>query len=120
MRLGSAPDWAVGSPPQWFFDNQWYALIYYSVAENYTEDPGDCDTCDDNTLSVDGVNGVRTLFFMPGTPIGTLTRNVENLSHYLEDSQNRDHANDLYVTPTSQAADRDRLYWLSSSSIWKP
>jgi len=117
---GSAPNWAANSLPQWFFDNQWYALIYYSVAEDYTEDPGDCTTCDDNTLSVDGVNGVRTLFFMPGTPIGTLTRNVENLSHHLEDSQNRDHANDLYVTPTSQAADRDRLYWLSSSSIWKP
>lgn len=109
---GGAPDWVAGSLPQWFFDNQWYSLIYYSVAKDYTEDPGNCDTCDDNTLSVDGVNEVRALFFMPGTPIGTLTRNVENLPHYLEDSQNKDHANDLYVTPTSQAGDRDRLYRL--------
>lgn len=100
-------------PPQWFFDNQWYSLIYYSVAKNYTENPGDCTTCSSSTtLSVDGVSGVRVLFFMPGTPIGALTRAIDNLSNYLEDSENKDDANDLYVTPTSQAADRDRLYRL--------
>ncbi len=121
---GGAPDWAAGNLPQWFFDNQWYALIYYSVAQKYTEDPYHCSTCDNYTLSVDGANGVRALFFMPGTPIAPQQRistsDVATLSNYLEDSQNKDNNNDLYVTPTSQAADRDRLYWLSSSSIWKP
>jgi len=63
-------------------------------------------------LSVDGE--VQYLFFMPGTPIGTLVRSVTDttLSDYLEDSENNDDANDLYVTPTSKALDRDRLYHL--------
>lgn len=115
---GGAPDWGAAKPPQWFFDNQWYAVIYYSVAKKYTQNP------DSNTLSVDGANGVRTLFFMPGTPVDPQQRistsNFGTLSNYLEDSENKDNNNNLYVTPTSQAADRDRLYWLSSSSIWKP
>jgi len=100
-------------PPQWFFDNQWYTLIYYSVARDYTQNPPfNCLTCIDSTLRVDGVSGVRALFFMPGTPIGTLVRTVTNLSHYLEDSENNDDDDDRYVTPASQAADRDRLYRL--------
>lgn len=107
------PNWAAGSLPQWFFDNQWYSLIYYSVAKDYTEDPGDCTSCSaSTTLSVDGVSGIQALFFMPGTPIGTLTRVVDNLSHYLEDAENKDDANDLYITPTSQESDRDRIYTL--------
>jgi hypothetical protein len=114
----SSPNWPAGNPPQWFFDNQWYTLIYYSVAENYTAKPNDCTSCIDSTLSVDGVNGVRVLFFMPGTPIGTLTRAIDNLPDYLEDAQNNDNANDLYGTPTSMAFDRDRLYRFTS--IWKP
>jgi len=100
-------------PPQWFFDNQWYTLIYYSVARDYTQNPPfNCLTCIDSTLRVDGVSGVRALFIMPGTPIGTLVRTVTNLSHYLEDSENYDDDDDRYVTPASQAADRDRLYRL--------
>jgi hypothetical protein len=69
---------------------------------------------------VNGVNGVRILFIMPGTPIGTLTRAIDNLSQYLEDAQNKDNTNDIYVTPASQDRDRDRLYWLSFLSGWKP
>ncbi len=115
---GGTPDWVTGSPAAWFFNNEWYKLIYYSVARNYTSSPGSCGSCTATTLSVDGTSGVRMLFFMPGTPIGTLVRNVTSLPDYLEDSQNRDDANDSYVIPTSQALDRDRLYWLSSSSVW--
>lgn len=110
---GGTPNWAVGSPPQWFFDNQWYALIYYSVAKNSTQDPGACTSCSASaTLSVDGANGVEALFFMPGTPIGALIRDIESLPDYLEDAENKDDANDLYVTPTSQEGDRDRIYKL--------
>ena len=89
--------------PDWFMQNDWYKLIYYSVAQNYTQVPGDCYSCIDSTLRVDGVSGTRALFFMPGPPIGTLTRTVTNLAHYLEDGENSDDANDRYVTPTSQA-----------------
>lgn len=104
------PNWAAGSPSQWFLDNQWFTLIHYSVAKDRTVNSSICSSCIDNTLSVDGANGVRALFFMPGTYSGT--RAIDNLSHYLEDSQNNDNANDLYVTPALQAKDRDRLYRL--------
>lgn len=104
-------DWAGAfRPPDWFFENEWYKLIYYSVAKNDTQDPGDCYSCVDNTLRVDGVSGVHALFIMPGTPIGTLVRTVTNLPHYLEDAENNDDANDHYVTPASKDGDRDRLY----------
>lgn len=104
------PNWAAGSPSPWFLDNQWFTLIHYSVAKDRTVNSSICSSCIDNTLSVDGANGVRALFFMPGTYSGT--RAIDNLSHYLEDSQNNDNANDLYVTPALQAKDRDRLYRL--------
>lgn len=118
--------WLAGSPPQWFFDNQWYTLIYYSVAKSLTRNPGGCNSpfCTENTLSVNYPTntGVRVLFFMPGTPIGTMERinvpAITTLSNYLEDPENQDGLNDRYDTPTSQSGDRDRLYWLSSSSIW--
>jgi len=104
-------DWAGAfRPPDWFFENEWYKLIYYSVAKNDTQDPGDCYSCVDNTLSVDGVSGVHALFIMPGTPIGMLVRTVTNLPHYLEDAENNDDNDDRYVTPTSKDGDRDRLY----------
>lgn len=110
-------DWSgTFRPPSWFFDNEWYKLIYYSVAKNYSADPSYCyyyGSCSgSSTLSVGGVSGVRALFFMPGTPIGTLTRSLTNLTHYLEDSENYDDNDDNYVTPASQAGDRDRLYRL--------
>lgn len=98
-------------PPQWFFDNEWYKLIYYSVART-RKPPGTCDSCIDDTLRVDGVSGVGALFFMPGTPIGMLIRSPTTLSDYLEDSENYDDNDDRYVTPTSSAVDRDRLYRL--------
>lgn len=124
----STPNWPAGNPPQWFFDNQWYTLIYYSVAHDYTAYPSGCTSCINSTLSVTNNNitpsvtdsTVRVLFFMPGTPIGTLVRSVTTLSDYLEDAGNNDNADDLYGTPTSQAFDRDRLYRCTSTSLWKP
>jgi type II secretory pathway pseudopilin PulG len=125
------PNWRAGSlpsPPQWFFDNQWYALIYYSVAKSYTSYPNDCTSCLSSTLYVDGNIGVHVLFFMPGTPIPANlvpgpNRAINNLSDYLEAQptvdQNNDDADDRYVTPTSQDVDRDRLYWLPGAN-WKP
>jgi len=32
----STPNWPNGNPAPWFLNNQWYTLIYYSVAEKYT------------------------------------------------------------------------------------
>jgi type II secretory pathway pseudopilin PulG len=97
-------------PPSWFFENQWYKLIYYSVAEDYKEPFYPCSDCDHDTLHVDGTTGVRALFFMPGTFAGN--RSPDQLSDYLEDAENKDDDDDDYVTPSSPAGDRDRLYRL--------
>ncbi|MFZ5523789.1 MAG: hypothetical protein ACOY9D_06860 [Pseudomonadota bacterium] len=117
---GGSPDWT--SLPSWFLPNQWYTLIYYSVAENYTADPAGCSSCIDSTLSVNGVSGVKVLFFMPGTYSGT--RTINELSHYLEDTENNQDGtptapDDVYIYLTSQGKDRDRLYWFSGTT-WKP
>ena len=117
---GGTAAWGADSPPLWYFTNQWYSLIYYSVAKDFTDDPGDCTSCIDDKLTVDGSNDVRALFFMPGTPVGTMIRVTTDLGDYLEDAVNNDDANDLYITPALQAADRDRLHWLSSALIWTP
>ena len=123
----STPDWSGSArPPQWFFDNQWYSVIFYSVGRNYTAYPSDCVTgangvsnsgCIYNSLYLNGVSGVQALFIMPGTPIGTLTRSIDTLSDYLDDPQNNPqisalHTADHFITPLSQAVDRDRIYTL--------
>jgi type II secretory pathway pseudopilin PulG len=123
----STPDWSGSArPPQWFFDNQWYAVIFYSVAREKTAYKTDCVTngngvsnsgCVYNYLYLDGVSGVEALFIMPGTPIGTLTRSIDTLSDYLDDPQNNPqlsafHTADHFITPLSQAVDRDRIYTL--------
>jgi len=97
-------------PPSWFFENQWYKLIYYSVAEDYKEPFYPCSDCDHDTLHVDGTSGVQALFFMPGTFADN--RSPDQLSDYLEDAENQDDDDDDYVTPSSPAGDHDRLYRL--------
>ena len=101
----------TGSPPLWFFDNQWYTLIYYAVAPSFTQSHSA------GTLTVNSVTGTKVLFFMPGTYSGT--RTIDNLTHYLEDAQNNDHADDTFETPASTSQDRDRLYYFSGTT-WKP
>jgi len=118
---GGTANWPLGYPAPWFIGNQWYTLIYYSVAKNYTPDPAGCSSCIDFTLSVNGINGVKVLFFMPGTYSGT--RAIDELSHYLEDPENNQDTtptapDDHYVIPTSQDRDRDRLYRFTTT--WTP
>jgi hypothetical protein len=130
------PNWVAGSPPAWFFANEWYSLIYYSVAKDKSVQKNICTSCTTSKLKVDADSGVLALFFMPGTPIGT--RWYDKLDDYLEDSENNQHnavpnasppppsvsasatpPDDIYITPTSQNRDRDRIYYFSGTS-WKP
>lgn len=114
LPLGGVPNDSAwfNRLPGWFKDNAWFDMIYYSVGRNYTQTPGSCTSCIDDTLSVDGVSGYHVVFFMPGTATGTTVRPSAVLSDYLEDPENNDNNDDLYVTPTSQARDRDRLFRL--------
>lgn len=96
----------AGASP-WFIANRWYLVIYYSTGTNRlaTAPPG-CSTA----LNISG-NSAAALFFMPGTPLGSVTRTYpnNNLPWYLEDAENQN-TDDNYVTPTSNS--NDQLYAL--------
>lgn len=99
------PTTAGGSP--WFIANRWYRVIYYTAGTSRlaTAPPG-CSS----TLNVSG-NNTAALFFMPGTPLGNVTRTYtnNNPSWYLEDAENQN-MDDNYVTPTFNS--NDQLYAL--------
>ena len=122
--LGAAPrDWGTnpcGSPvptlPSWFVNNDWRLVVYYSAGRNFLG-PDPCATCVDSTLTVDGVAGKQVVILMPGPLLGTPPRSPVPMSdltywsYYFDDDwENRDNVNDLFVTPTSTAYTRDRIY----------
>jgi hypothetical protein len=147
---------AIPSLPDWLGDNNWHNLFWYSVSRQASADPTGCRTCSTNpTLTVGSVK-VAALFFTPGTPLDGLARvppisvgtslssaqraRADNLSLYLQDSQNNDGAVsgcpdtgeiganagsgsltgntscDQYVTPTATRRDRDRVHMLGVAS----
>jgi hypothetical protein len=88
----------------------WAAVIHYAVARNELEDDGSgCDGgfCQDPTLSVDGVAGKELVLLTPGAAAAARS---DWLDDYFEDGENSDNSNDLYVTPTATAYNRDRVY----------
>ena len=101
-------------PSAWFIYNNWSTVIYYALAKQNAENQGfpptSCTTCTGTTLTVDGKAVISAIFFTPGTPLVGVTRPSNTLANYLQDAANNDNANDIYVTPTATALDRDRLY----------
>jgi hypothetical protein len=126
--IGATPvnwgDPGMPSLPTWYKDNNWSWVIYYSAGKNYLEDSGALCSTDPNwgcepgqtSLSVNGVWGKEVVFFMTGPasasrPLGTIGDcNPTYWTAYLDDSENNDLLNDRYVTPSSTAYPRDRLY----------
>lgn len=122
-----------GSFPSWFGDNRWYDLILYAVGRNVTYQSWNCawPSCALPLLQVnDGATvygSVHAAFFMPGTPVGTTVRPSSDWTAYVEDAENHDNDtsgdgdpnNDIYVAPTGQAFDRDRINFRDSSLIWR-
>jgi len=92
----------------WFVNNYWYRLIYYSAGTNrLAMAPPGCSA----TLNVSG-NSMAALLFMPGAPLGNVVRTYtapKDLTLYLEDTENNN-MDDTYVTPTSNS--NDQLYAL--------
>lgn len=84
----------------------WSAVIYYAAAQNRLD--AGCSTCTAATLSVNGVAGTDLVLLTPGAA-GASPRGAWPTA-YFEDSENNDNANDSYVTPSSTAYDRDRLF----------
>jgi hypothetical protein len=133
----------VAALPNWYVNNNWGWVIYYSVGKSFLQNFGAaCGTCEsigtgsppaDGTLSVNGAFGKEVVIITSGPagtsrpggghilgPWGDVIWSVGNCNPvgptwqawqaYLEDSQNNDVSNDRYVTPTSIAYARDRLY----------
>ncbi|HEX5363326.1 MAG TPA: hypothetical protein VFW59_03580 [Gallionella sp.] len=96
----SLPQTASGSP--WFINNRWFTVIYYSAGTSrLSTAPAGCNA----TLDVSG-SSTPALFFLPGTPLGGVTRTYpnNNLSWYLEDAENQNMDNN-YVAPTTNSND---------------
>ncbi|MGH8744426.1 MAG: hypothetical protein ACREUY_09135, partial [Burkholderiales bacterium] len=112
-QIAGPQDWGSGGAPTlpaWYINNKWSQVIYYSAGENFLA--GGCSSCVDPTLSVDGVAGKEVVILTPG-PAGAgrpVAYPWTNWTPYLEDAENNDNSNDLYVTPTSTAYARDRIY----------
>jgi len=113
--LGAAPnDWSDAGVtiPSWILNNDWRLVTYYAVARNSLQGGGGaCSSgyCQDATLSVDLVPNKEVVLIMPG-PAGVSGAHTSFPSNYFEDPENNDHANDRYVTPSSTAYARDRIY----------
>lgn len=111
-------DWGSGNIPllpAWFQANRWHDVIYYTVGKTALASAGAaCTTCIDPLLTLDGIPDYSAIFFTTG-PAGA-SRPSLLWGNYLEDTQNSDNTNDLYVTPASTAMARDRLYALPSAS----
>ena len=129
-------NWGVsGTPtlPNWFVNQgatnfNWGWVIHYSVGRNYLEDGGaPCGTCEiigsgsppsDGSLSVNGAFGKQVVIIMTGPAgasrpqggIGSGICDQPQWAAYLDDGANNDLSDDRYVTPSSTAYARDRLY----------
>ncbi|MGZ5117738.1 MAG: hypothetical protein ACXWIH_16825 [Burkholderiales bacterium] len=100
--------WPIGTLPPYFSANGWGRVIYYAVAKTALHDSGtSCKTCVDPSLAVDGASGHDVVLITPG--YAGAGRPSVSWSDYLDDTENRNN-DDLFVTPASTAADRDRLY----------
>jgi hypothetical protein len=132
----SLPNWFTN---QGSTSYNWAWVIYYSVGKNYLENFGASCSIDvrwgcepgQTSLSVNGVWGTRVVIFMPGPAGGSRPGvpyvgdvvggwgtanwglgicNADYWQSYLDDPINNDVDDDRYITPTSTAYARDRLY----------
>jgi hypothetical protein len=106
--------------PNWLANgcgtNGWPRVIYYTAGRSGLDILNVlCVACSGPTLNVNGSAGFEVVLLTPGAastdPRGTWTNNPgDNIVGYFEDGQNSDNNNDSYVTPTSTAYDRDRIF----------
>jgi hypothetical protein len=106
-------NWGGGTIPAlplWFTYNNWQNVVYYGVARQNTNGGGKkCSTCDSTPMLTAAGKGVSLVFLTPGSPAAGITRPSNTLAHYLQDGQNNDNSNDIYVMPTATGRSRDRI-----------
>lgn len=99
--------------PAWFFANEWYLSVYYSVGKAYVKNglktcllPGDC-------LSVDGNTSVQAILMLPGTMLPGQTRISNSLTDYFEITENLEGwplpSNYSYTSTAPLIPTRDRV-----------
>jgi hypothetical protein len=131
FQTASPVDWNSGIPatptlPNWFTNQgsttqNWAWVIYYAVGRNFLENFGaTCTMCEvgQTSLSVNGVWGTEVALITTGPAganrpqsfIGSGICDQPQWAAYLEDPENNDLANDRFVSPSSTAFARDRLY----------
>jgi len=124
-------NWNTGTPPTPILPNwltnqggtsyNWIWTIYYAVGRNNLENLGAaCTMCEagQTSLSVNGVWNKEVVLIMTGPAgasrpqggIGSGICDQPQWAAYLEDSENNDLANDRFITPSSTAYARDRIY----------
>lgn len=96
--------------PAWLNQNQWWKVVYYALA------PIESQNKSGGTLTVDGASGTHVVLITPGPPPPGVSRplnapgSAAYWAEYLQDAENADHSNNVYVRPTSTAYARNRLY----------
>ena len=98
------PNWSDAGVtiPAWLTNNDWWQVFYYAIAPMESEDH------DPGWLTVDGVSGNKLVLITTG-PASASRFNNDIWSAYLEDSQNSDHDDNTFITPTATAYARDRI-----------
>lgn len=112
--LRGAPSFNPGDPelwgsgtipplPGWVLNNQWWRVVYYAVA------PSETEYHNAGTLTVNGVAGVHVVLITTGPAVSGDSRPSWDWTNYVDDVANSNSDN-LYLTPSSSAYARDRLY----------
>jgi len=93
----------------------WASIIYYAAGSSALD--SGCTSCTSGyaSLKVDSVSGTDLVLITPGaasaSPRGTWTNTPgDPITGYFEDFENSNNNNDDYVTPTSTAYNRDRIF----------
>lgn len=114
MLYAEPTNWSALSTPiaiaPWLINNAWWWVFFYNIADIDTEDHGS------GTLTLDGVSGKRIVLITTGTagasrPVSPAAWSDALWNRYVDDSNNSDLGTN-FITPTSTAFDRDRIYTL--------
>jgi hypothetical protein len=93
------------NPPAWLSTNKWYKVIYYAVSQR------DSNTghSDDPRFTVNSTSNVSVVLITTGPAVTSDGRPTSNWTNYVDDLENRNN-DDTFMTPSSTAYARDRLY----------
>jgi len=98
--IPGVPSWMIGS-------NEWGKKFYYAIAPSESED---------HTAGTITVNSAsKNLALITTGPAGASRPNT-NLADYVDDAENRD-GGTIYITPSSAAYARDRIYTIRPGNI---